>query len=91
MQPSPQFGLAFLGKDLFAHVKPVEPTEWLTTTLRITKDLGFSTEKSRSERLVTTVLFGLSNQNHHGFSIYSGFNMGVDENLAYGENESFGV
>ncbi len=76
-----KFGVKFLGGDLFTDVPLVTPTEWLTTTLKKAKDFGFSTEKSRSERLVTPVLLELSSNNNHSFSVYSGSNMDVDEQL----------
>jgi len=63
-----KFGVEFRGEDLFTDVKSISPTEWLTTSLEIGKKTGFSTEKSRSERLVTPVLLELSNRNHHSFS-----------------------
>lgn len=76
-----KFNIEFSGEYLFTDVKTISPTEWLTTSLEIGKKTGFSTEKSRSERLVTPVLLELSNRNHHSFSIYSGANMDVDEKL----------
>ena len=76
-----KFGVKFLGGNLFTDVKPITPTEWLTTALRRAKDFGFSTEKSRSERLVTPVLLELSSNNNHSFSVYSGSNMDVNEKL----------
>ena len=76
-----KFNIEFVGKDLFADVKSVEPTEWLTTALKIAAEFGFSTEKSRSERLVTPILFELNKRNNHDFSVYSGANMDVSEEL----------
>jgi len=43
--------------------------------------VGFGSEKSRSERLVTPILLELSNRNENKFSIYSGVNLDVDESL----------
>jgi len=51
------------------------------TSLEIGTNTGFSTEKSRSERLVTPILLELNKRNDHSFSIYSGANMDVDEEL----------
>lgn len=76
-----KFGIEFGGEDLFSDVAPIEPSDWLTTSLEIAQGMGISTEKSRSERLVTPVLFELSNRNHHNFSIYSGANMDVNAEL----------
>ncbi len=74
-----KFNIEFQGGNLFADVQAVEPTDWLITSLEIAQGMGISTEKSRSERLVTPVLFELSHRNHHSFSIYSGANMDVSE------------
>ena len=50
-----KFGVKFLGADLFTNISPISPTEWLNTSLEIGQKTGFSTEKSRSERLVTPI------------------------------------
>ncbi len=76
-----KFGIKFRAEDLFPNVSPLAPTEWLTSALRKATELGFGSEKSRSERLVTPILLELSDINHHRFSIYSGVNLDVDEQL----------
>ncbi len=76
-----KFGVELLGENLFPDIKSISPTEWLTTSLEIGEKTGFSTEKSRSERLVTPILLELCRLNHHSFSIYSGANMDVNEEL----------
>lgn len=76
-----KFNIEFAGKELFTDVKPLEPTEWLTAALRKSTAFGFSTEKSRSERLVTPILIELNDRNNRSFSVYSGANMDVDEVL----------
>ncbi len=76
-----KFNIEFVGKELFTDVKPLEPTEWLTDALRKSTAFGFSTEKSRSERLVTPILIELNDRNNRSFSVYSGANMDVDEEL----------
>lgn len=73
-----QFGVQFRAETLFPELVPIEPTPWLEETLRKGLELGFNSEKSRSERLVTPVLMELSDQNHRSFSIYSGMNLDVD-------------
>ncbi len=73
-----RFGIQFLAKPMFLDLAPLEPTPWLLDTLRRGQELGFGSEKSRSERLVTPVLLELSDRNHHAFSIYSGLNLDVD-------------
>ena len=76
-----KFGVEFLGANLFPSIEPLTPAEWLPTYLEIGQKTGFSTEKSRSERLVTPILLELNKRNDHSFSIYSGANMDVDEEL----------
>lgn len=75
-----RFGIKFGAKDLFPGISEVMPTPWLIEALKKGNELGFGSEKSRSERLVTPVLLELSDNNHHSFSIYSGVNLDIDEN-----------
>ena len=76
---SKKFGVKFRAENIFIDFALVEPTEWLHETLRKGRELGFASEKSRSERLVTPVLLELSDRNNHSFSIYSGMNLDMDE------------
>ena len=76
-----KFGVKFRAENLFPVFEKIEPTEWLHETLRKGRELGFGSEKSRSERLVTPILLELSDRNHHSFSIYSGMNLDIDEKL----------
>jgi len=73
-----QFDVQFRAATLFPQLVPLEPTAWLEETLRKGLELGFNSEKSRSERLVTPILMELSDRNHRAFSIYSGMNLDVD-------------
>jgi len=73
-----QFDVQFRAETLFPNLAPIEPTTWLLEALRKGQELGFNSEKSRSERLVTPVLMELSDLNHRAFSIYSGMNLDVD-------------
>lgn len=75
------FGVRFRAETLFPDLTPIEPSAWLRETLRKGQELGFNSEKSRSERLVTPVLLELSDLNHRAFSIYSGMNLDVDNAL----------
>jgi hypothetical protein len=76
-----RLGVKFQGGDLFSEVPAIEPTNWLIEALKKAIDLGFGSEKSRSERLVTPILLELSDRNNHSFSIYSGMNLDIDESL----------
>jgi hypothetical protein len=74
-----KFGIRFRAENLFRQVAEIPPTQWLTEALRKGRELGFGSEKSRSERLVTPILLEFSDRNNHGFSVYSGMNLDVDE------------
>ncbi len=74
-----KFGIKFRAENLFENVAEFAPTEWLIEALERGRELGFASEKSRSERLVTPILLELSDRNEHNFSIYSGVNLDVDE------------
>ena len=76
-----QFGVKFQGKHLFGDVPPVQPSEMLETVLKKGMNMGFSNEKSRSERVVSPVLMELSDINEYSFYIHSGANLDVDEGL----------
>lgn len=60
-------------------VPELAPSAWLRETLKRGQALGFNSEKSRSERLVTPLLLELSRLNNHRFAIYSGMNLDVDD------------
>ncbi len=74
-----KFGIKFRAENLFANVQEIQPTQWLTESIRKGRELGFGSEKSRSERLVTPVLLELSDRNNHSFFIYSGVDLNIDE------------
>ena len=74
-----RFGVRFKAENLFSHVVPIQPSDWLTEALARGQELGFNSEKSRSERLVTPILLELNTLNPHTFTIYSGMNLDVDE------------
>lgn len=74
-----RFGLRFRAEPLFPSPTEIQPSAWLQEALRLGQELGFNSEKSRSERLVTPVLLELSKLNNHRFVIYSGMNLDVDE------------
>jgi hypothetical protein len=76
-----RFGIAFQADYLIVSVPSIEPSPWLVEALELGRLLGFSTEKSRSERLVTPVLLELTRRNPHTFSIYSGSNLDGDLEL----------
>lgn len=75
------FGVDFQGAKLFAQSALVEPTAWLTETIGVATEIGYGSEKSRSERLVSPVLLELARRNNYQFAIISGGNLDVDPAL----------
>lgn len=75
------FGIKFRAEHLFdkLSIKDKKPSSWLIETLKRGQRIGFSSEKSRSERLVSPVLTELSIENQEAFTIYSGMFLNVDE------------
>jgi hypothetical protein len=76
-----KFGVKFKAGDLFPNVEAIAPSGWLTESLARGQNLGFGSEKSRSERLVTPILLEMSERHRHSFAIYSGMRLDVDEAL----------
>ena len=76
-----KFGIKFRAENLFPSIQPVQPSSWLKESLERGQNLGFGSEKSRSERLVTPILLELSFLHENLFSIYSGMNLDIDESL----------
>ncbi len=73
------FGVDVQGEqNMFADAPAVEPSSWLTESLQRAKDMGYGSEKSRSERLVSPILAELSSRNKNAFAIISGANLDVD-------------
>lgn len=73
-----KFSIKFTADNLFPEVSTLPPSDWLTEALKRGQELGFSSEKSRSERLVTPILMELSQLNHYAFAIHSGMNLDVE-------------
>ncbi len=74
-----KFNIQFKAKHLFKNTEAISPTDWLVEAVKRAKIIGFSSEKSRSERLVSPILTELSVLNEHRFTIYSGLRLDVDE------------
>lgn len=70
---SKKFGIKFRAEHLFQPLDTpkIQPSNWLKETLMRGQRIGFSSEKSRSERLVWPVLTELSIENKETFTIYS--------------------
>jgi hypothetical protein len=78
---SKKFGVKFRAAHLFKPIETPEvtPSAWLKETLIRGQRIGFSSEKSRSERLVSPVLTELSIENKEAFTIYSGMLLNMDD------------
>ena len=73
------FGVDVRGEqNMFADAPAVSPSPWLTESLQRAKDMGYGSEKSRSERLVSPILAELSSRNGDAFAIISGASLDID-------------
>lgn len=76
-----EFGVRFMIQTFFDRkkVQRIKPSAWLIEAIKRAKDIGFSSEKSRSEFLVAPILGELNVINNNKISIYSGLNFNVDD------------
>lgn len=70
-------------QDLFDEIKPVKPSEILTTILReyIPLATAINTEKARSELLISQILADVRRQLNYQISLFSGTEFNVEEEL----------
>jgi hypothetical protein len=73
-----QFGIQPRLSPLFPQVQPIEASAWLTQTLAIASATTLTTEKERSERLISPILLELREHNARQFSVLSGLVFDVD-------------
>jgi hypothetical protein len=73
-----QFGIQPRLSPLFPQVQPIEPSAWLTLTLAISSATTLTTEKERSERIISPILLELREHNARQFSVLSGLVFDVD-------------
>ncbi len=74
-----ELGIIPLSKNLFIdNVKPVEPSEWLKTTLSYSRIIRSKNEKSKSETIVQPMLLELVKQNEEHISYFSGSYLDVN-------------
>jgi len=66
---------------LFADIKAIPSSDWLKEALTIGLELALSTssEKARSEFIITPILFELERKNNKQLAIYSGERLDVDK------------
>ncbi len=72
------FGVSFQGDILFENITPIKPGVGLMDVLDVATRIGVSSEKSRSERLVSPVLVELVRLNHFAFTVVSGANLDAE-------------
>lgn len=68
--------------DLDLMTQPIEPSDWLKTTLAHSKLVPLNSEKAKSEWLIVPVLTELSVRNPKKFHIFSGNTFDVDKKRA---------
>jgi hypothetical protein len=73
-----QFHLEEKGIKLFSQIHLIEPSDWLKESLRLGLKMPLLSEKARSERVISPLLFELWEKNQESFGIYSGFNLEAD-------------
>ena len=59
----------------------VQPTDWLTTTLRKNLNLPLASEKAKSEHIIAPILTEMVEQNHQSFTYFSGYTFDVDKSI----------
>ena len=60
---------------------PIEPSDWLKVTLAKNMDLPLSSEKAKSEHIISPILTELVENNHKRITYFSGYNFDVDKSL----------
>jgi hypothetical protein len=78
-----QFALRQEIQAIFPEVTPIAPSDWLKQTLAISAATALTTEKERSERIISPILLELREHNHRAFSVLSGsiFDVDVEQGL----------
>ena len=71
-------GITVENKQLFEKVTPVEPSAWLKETLLRYGRRPATSEKAKSEFIITPILEELSDRNDNAFNIFSGDEFNVD-------------
>ncbi|MCX7110141.1 MAG: hypothetical protein NTX45_08440 [Proteobacteria bacterium] len=74
-----ELGISVTMQQLFDEIKAVNPSPWLLQTLAYNNALPTSTEKARSELLITPVLVELKQRNTEKISIFSGYPFDIDK------------
>jgi hypothetical protein len=76
-----KFGLKTIDQTLFPNCSTIQPSDWLTLSLKQGELIAMVSEKSRSEWLVAPILLELKVRNPDKLSILSGENLDIDKDL----------
>lgn len=72
-------GIAVITERVITDITPVEPSAWLLQTLSYNHALPASTEKARSELLITPLLVELKQRNPDKMTVFSGYPFDIDK------------
>lgn len=73
-----ELGIQDVPQRLFEELMPIEPSDWLKSTLKKGEMLAYFSEKSRSEAVIFPILLEIWERNAAKFAIYSGPDLEVD-------------
>jgi hypothetical protein len=59
----------------------IQPTDWLTTTLKKNMNLPLASEKAKSEHIIAPILTEMVEQNNQSFTYFSGYTFDVDKSM----------
>ena len=75
-----ELGIILFKKKIFDNdIQPVEPSEWLKTTLSYSSYVSSQNEKTKSESIVQPILVDLIKENNNFIAFFSGSNLDVDK------------
>ena len=77
------FGIRQARKSLFERepILPIQPSDWLLTTLKRAKSMPLRTEKARSENLISPIVGEIRQLNLDTIEVFSGENLNADIKL----------
>jgi hypothetical protein len=76
-----KFGLQIERTELFTSILPLEISDWLKQSLKMSGHVSMLSEKAKSEMLVSPVLLELLSRNNYQLSLFSGVALNVDESI----------
>jgi hypothetical protein len=76
-----KFGIKNQTADLFDEISPIKPSQNLENALSLARELPVRSEKAKSEMIILPILLELRIINNKYFTIYSGENLNIDDQL----------